>query len=670
MTIANENNRIDLTASGGQTTFAYNFKIEANDEIEVFLTPNGSVPDEATDLLTLTTDYTLTGVGAAGGGNIVLTAGSFPTGATAGDVVSAIRKISYDQPDAYVVGQDPAEAFESSLDRLVMKVQRIAEVIARTLKVDAAAGGTYSVPAPESNKLLGWNAAADGLENKADVTTIDAHLASTSNPHSVTKAQVGLGNADNTSDLNKPISTATQAALDLKAAITYVDSENAAQDVVIATKAATTYVDSENAAQDAIIATNTAHLSDTANPHSTTKAHVGLGNCDNTSDANKPVSTAQAAALALKYDITAADAKFLHFPDGAAVQIANVATRASNFLGFDALGEMIYSAGTSVATAAATTLADVKGFFASGNVEAALAELGSDRSVESIVRNSHFENDSGGFFVNWTKDETGGGAVAIDTTNKGSGKQSCKMTLSGLGETCDIESDFFDLEENEEYILGLSLAGSVVIGCHAYLERYDASDSFLSSVNFADFLATATLPSFNTIYSECTAAEVGAAVRGKIRIEAYATGFTGDLHIDSVNFHRRKNALEIGYTGSDFVSTNVDGALDEVGLVSRGVDAVGAGLTPDWDLLKAVIYGSSSTGTLIPTVSNKKGGRRSVVYHTNTHGSSPLAVTYNASWIQAGTLPSSIPAGQTLRLEFDCQSSDESGVFVSDGTLF
>lgn len=46
---------------------------------------------------------------------------------------------------------------------------------------------------------------------------IDSHLASTSNPHSVTKTQVGLANADNTSDANKPISTATQTALDLKA---------------------------------------------------------------------------------------------------------------------------------------------------------------------------------------------------------------------------------------------------------------------------------------------------------------------------------------------------------------------------------------------------------------------------------------------------------------------
>lgn len=39
----------------------------------------------------------------------------------------------------------------------------------------------------------------------------------TTNPHNVTKAQVGLGNVDNTSDANKPVSTAQQTALDLKA---------------------------------------------------------------------------------------------------------------------------------------------------------------------------------------------------------------------------------------------------------------------------------------------------------------------------------------------------------------------------------------------------------------------------------------------------------------------
>jgi hypothetical protein len=46
--------------------------------------------------------------------------------------------------------------------------------------------------------------------------SLSSHTAATNNPHSVTKAQVGLGNVDNTSDANKPVSTATQSALDGK----------------------------------------------------------------------------------------------------------------------------------------------------------------------------------------------------------------------------------------------------------------------------------------------------------------------------------------------------------------------------------------------------------------------------------------------------------------------
>lgn len=48
------------------------------------------------------------------------------------------------------------------------------------------------------------------------ISGYDSHLTNTSNPHSVTKSQVGLGSADNTSDSAKPVSTATQLALNSK----------------------------------------------------------------------------------------------------------------------------------------------------------------------------------------------------------------------------------------------------------------------------------------------------------------------------------------------------------------------------------------------------------------------------------------------------------------------
>ena len=47
-------------------------------------------------------------------------------------------------------------------------------------------------------------------------TAYDHSQLTSGNPHSVTKSNVGLGNVDNTSDANKPVSTATQTALNSK----------------------------------------------------------------------------------------------------------------------------------------------------------------------------------------------------------------------------------------------------------------------------------------------------------------------------------------------------------------------------------------------------------------------------------------------------------------------
>lgn len=58
--------------------------------------------------------------------------------------------------------------------------------------------------------------AYDGGKGKAIADKINEHVTKIDNPHSVTKAQVGLGNVDNTSDKLKPISDATQSALEGK----------------------------------------------------------------------------------------------------------------------------------------------------------------------------------------------------------------------------------------------------------------------------------------------------------------------------------------------------------------------------------------------------------------------------------------------------------------------
>jgi hypothetical protein len=97
---------------------------------------------------------------------------------------------------------------------------------------DAEKAKIANVPS-DTNTALAAKETPAGAQSK-----VDTHASNTSNPHSVTKAQVGLGNCDNTSDANKPVSTATQTALDGKASKTapyWVEVVLTAADTAIAT---------------------------------------------------------------------------------------------------------------------------------------------------------------------------------------------------------------------------------------------------------------------------------------------------------------------------------------------------------------------------------------------------------------------------------------------------
>ena len=171
----------------------------------------------------------------------------------------------------------------------------------------------------------------------------------------VTKTHVGLGNVDNTTDALKPVSTATQTALDAKldsltASTTYAplssptftgtvtlpantisqsmmsdDSVGTNEIVALAVtegKIADGAITNAKVSATAAIATSKISGLDTAlgllapiaSPTFTgtvagiTKGMVGLGLVDNTADTSKPVSTAQASAIATAKSEAIADA--------------------------------------------------------------------------------------------------------------------------------------------------------------------------------------------------------------------------------------------------------------------------------------------------------------------------------------------------------------------------
>ncbi len=166
------------------------------------------------------------------------------------------------------------------------------------------------------------------LASPAFTGTVD--FSGTTSVLGLSKASFGLGNADNTSDVNKPVSTAQQAALDLKAnlaspiftgIVTSAASTTGGASINIphgvapttpangdiwTTSAGGVFAQINGVTQTLISSTALSSYAPLASPTFTgtvsgiTATMVGLGNVTNTSDANKPVSTAQQTALNLK----------------------------------------------------------------------------------------------------------------------------------------------------------------------------------------------------------------------------------------------------------------------------------------------------------------------------------------------------------------------------------
>ena len=118
----------------------------------------------------------------------------------------------------------------------------------------------------------------------------------------VTKSALGIDNVDNTSDADKPISTATETALAGK-----VDKET--NKSLMSADEHTKLDGIESGAQ---VNTVTGVKGNAENNYRTgeiniSPANIGLGNVDNTSDANKPISTATQTALDGKQNVLTFD---------------------------------------------------------------------------------------------------------------------------------------------------------------------------------------------------------------------------------------------------------------------------------------------------------------------------------------------------------------------------
>lgn len=161
MTITSENKRNQYTITEAQVVFPYTFRILAQGNLLVIHTTAVGVETE----LELTTNYTVSGVGDAGGGNVT-TCGDdspYPTD----DTITIIRDVPLTQLTDYVEHDTfPAESHEDALDKLIMIVQEYAERLDRALfLLKSSVYSDLTLPDPVANKLLAWKDDLSGIKN-------------------------------------------------------------------------------------------------------------------------------------------------------------------------------------------------------------------------------------------------------------------------------------------------------------------------------------------------------------------------------------------------------------------------------------------------------------------------------------------------------------------------
>jgi hypothetical protein len=151
--------RVQITATGGETSLAFDFLITSSNHIRIVRTRSG-----VDTTLAITTDYTVPGgsINVETGGTVTLT-----SPATAGDRYTLLLDVPYERTtDFNPNGDFLADTLNLELDLLAQQNQQIVRDLSLTMKLpESTTLSNVTLPSAEANKLIGWNGSANGLSN-------------------------------------------------------------------------------------------------------------------------------------------------------------------------------------------------------------------------------------------------------------------------------------------------------------------------------------------------------------------------------------------------------------------------------------------------------------------------------------------------------------------------
>jgi hypothetical protein len=166
MTISSTQTRISYNGNGVTTEFAFPYLFLAATDLELRLVASTG----AVTLLTLNTDYTVTGVGDDNGGEVTLNVAP-----AAGERLVINRVMNLVQEIDYITGDPfPAQTHERGLDRLTMMVQQHEERLDRTLQLPITSEANAALIDPSAVEVVAGIAGdvTTVALNDANVTTV------------------------------------------------------------------------------------------------------------------------------------------------------------------------------------------------------------------------------------------------------------------------------------------------------------------------------------------------------------------------------------------------------------------------------------------------------------------------------------------------------------------
>ncbi len=307
MTLTSTTNRSSHTGNNSTTAFSYSFKVFDQSEIDVYL--DGVKK-------TITTHYTVSGVGADAGGTVTFESGTVPG---SGVAIVFVRNIAQTQTTDYTVtGQINPQTIEDALDKITMRNQKV------QLNADESFGfadsvtdaGTVRISATSANrasKLLAFDSSGN-LNADQEIGTSKGNWAA-STAYVVRDIIKDTSNNNiyicltaHTSSGSQPISSNTDSAkwrLLVDAASATTSASAAASSATAAASSATAAASSASAASTS--ATNSASSATTSSTQASNSASSATSSASSATSSSASSTTSSNYATKVDGAVTGTD---------------------------------------------------------------------------------------------------------------------------------------------------------------------------------------------------------------------------------------------------------------------------------------------------------------------------------------------------------------------------